>query len=47
MAEMKEEVVKLYKQQADEYVQSEIVKFQQAKLAELEAEFNQRLQAQL
>ena len=40
MEEMKQEVVKIYKQQADEYVQSEILKFQQIKLAELEASFN-------
>ena len=37
MEEMKQEVIKLYKQQADEYVQQEIAKFQKIKLEELEA----------
>ena len=36
MEEMKQEVVKLYKKEADDYVQAEIQKFQQFKLAELE-----------
>ena len=36
MEEMKQEVVKLYKKEADDYVQAEIQKFQQLKLAELE-----------
>jgi len=46
MDEMKQEVLRIYKQQADEYVKQEIQKFQKAKLEELEAEFNQRLAAQ-
>ena len=37
MEEMKQEVLKIYKQQADEYIQSELQKFQQARQAELEA----------
>ena len=46
MEEMKQEVVRLYKQQADEYVKQEIERFQKAKLEELEADFNRRLQVQ-
>lgn len=46
MEEMKKEVVKMYKDEADRYVQQEIAKFQQQKLAEMEVEFQARLKAQ-
>ncbi len=37
MEQMKQEVIKQYKQQADEYVQAEIAKLMKAKTEELEA----------